>query len=425
MNLSARFTGLWQHPDFVKLWVGETISLFGSQITALALPLTAETILKATPQQMGNLSALQFLPFLLFGLFAGVWVDRTRRRPIMMVADIGRGILLMTIPLATIAGALGMDQLYFVGFLVGVLTLFFDVSYQAYLPSLVSRENLTEGNSKLEISRATSAVAGPALAGVLIKLMTAPITILLDGISFLVSAFFLGRITVIESAPTPHAERRNMIYEVGEGLKVVFGNRMLRSIAACTATSNLFGSIQFAVVILFLRRELGLDEGLIGLVFSLGSIGALLGAVLITPVTKRIGVGGAIWGMTLLYSIAACIPPLVLRGDIAGLAMLGVSQFFVSVSGVIYNVNQVSLRQTITPDRLQGRMNATMRFLVWGTIPIGSWIGGQLGATIGLRETMWVGGIGSLLAVLWVFFSPVRTLREMPKPVAEASAVTP
>ena len=406
--------GLWLHADFMKLWTGETISLLGSQITLLALPLTAESILKVDAQQMGILGAAQFLPFILFGLMVGVMIDRRRRRPILIAANLGRAILLATIPLAAITHVLGIELLYVVSFLVGTLTLFFDVAYQAYLPSLVSREALVEGNSKLEVSRAIAQISGPGIAGILVKILTAPITMALDAVSFLFSALFLWRVRTPEQTPEPRTADSHIRREIVEGLGVVFGSPLLRSIAACTASSNLFYSIQLAVIILFLRRELHLDEGVIGLVYAIGSIGGLVGAVSVHRITRAVGVGPAIIGSSLMFGFAALIIPLAWNAEVASVLLLIVSQLIFGVANVTYNVNQVSLRQSITPDRLQGRMNASMRFIVWGTIPIGSLIGGYLGDHIGLRSTLWVAAIGALLPFLWVLFSPVRHIRVQP-----------
>jgi MFS family permease len=412
--MQSRFSGLWQHPDFMRLWGAETISLFGSAITQLALPLTAVSLLNATPGEMGVLGAMQFLPFLLIGLFAGVWVDRMRRRPILIAGDVGRALILITVPIAAITNSLSIGQLYVVALINGILTLFFDVAYQSYLPSLVSRQDLVEGNSKLEISRALSAIAGPGLAGVLIKVLTAPITITLDAISFLISAVFLWRIKTQEPEPAPRGDNRNIWREIYEGLGVVFGNRMLRSIAGCTATSNLFSFMGFTVLLLYMKRNLQMDDAVIGLIFGIGSIGGLIGALYTAKIAKRFGVGPTIVGATIGFSVAGLLIPLASVGGFAAIVLLTLSQFINGIEGVVYNVNQVSLRQAITPDRLQGRMNASMRFLVWGTIPIGSLIGGFLGEQIGLLNTLWVSAIGMSLAFLWVWFSPVRSLKEQP-----------
>ncbi|HEX2620569.1 MAG TPA: MFS transporter, partial [Phototrophicaceae bacterium] len=295
MTNRFNFTGLWQHADFMNLWVGETISLLGSQITAIGLPLTAALILEATPEQMGILGAAEFLPFLLVGLFAGVWVDRRQRKPILMLSDLGRAILIATIPIAALMHSLRIEQLYVVGFLTGVLTVFFDVAYQSYLPSLVGRADLVEGNSKLEVSRSVTQIAGPGVAGTLIHVFTAPLAMVLDSLSYLVSAAFLSRIQTTEPPPVS-SENRHMLIEIREGLAVVLQNQTLRSIAACTSTSNLFGSITQAVFILYVTRELKLDAVALGFIFGVASIGGLLGAVANASIVKRIGPGRTIIG---------------------------------------------------------------------------------------------------------------------------------
>ena len=413
---------LWRQADFLKLWTAETISVFGSQITGLAMPLTAILVLSATPFQVGLLNAMDTLPFLLVGLPAGVWVDRLRRRPILIVADLGRTILLASIPVAFVLGVLSMPQLYAVGLAVGILTVFFDVAYQSYLPALVDRDRLVDGNAKLEISRSAAAVAGPPVGGGLIGLLGAPIAIALDASSFLVSALGILAIRRREPAPEPHldaaGERVGMARSIREGLAYVGRHRLLRSIAACTGTANLFGAMAWSVLMLYAVQVLGLTPGTIGLVLGVGSVGFLVGAFLPDRVQRRVGLGPAIVGSALLGGLAVLLVPLA---PIAmPLPFLIASQFLVGIGQVVYNVSQVSLRQAITPDAMLGRMNATMRFVVWGTMPVGALVGGILGGTIGLRETLLVGAIGESLAVLFVALSPVRTLRTIPEAVRAA-----
>jgi Na+/melibiose symporter-like transporter len=413
----------------MKLWVGETISVFGSMITGLALPITAAVLLKATPTQMGILGAAASAPFLLVGLFAGVWVDRLRRRPILISADIGRALLVGLVPLLWALGYLRIEYLYIIEFLAGVLTVFFDVSYQSFLPALVTREHLVDGNSKLEISRSSAQIAGPGLAGLLIQVAGAPIAMALDAVSFLVSAVFLGLIRTPEPMPDQPAQRRSIWHEIGEGLGVVFGNRLLRSIAGCTGTFNLFSSMAGAVFVLYLTQNLALQPAVLGIIFAAGAPGALVGALLSTRVTQRFGLGRTIAVSTGIGGLAGFLLPLAEASWARPLAvlvpMLVISQFVPVLTNVIYNINQVSLRQAITPDRLLGRMNASMRFLVWGTMPIGSLLGGALGEVIGLRATLLVAAIGSTASFLWVYFSPVRQLREQPQFEAKESAATP
>jgi MFS family permease len=408
---------LSRNPEFLKLWIGQSISVFGSQITGLALPLTAVLILNATPAQMGVLNALGIVPFILIGLFAGVFADRARRRPILMAADFGRFILLAIVPLAALGGFLSISALYVIIFLVGVLGVFFDVSYQAYLPSLVGREQIVEGNSKLEVSNSAAAILGPGLAGLLVQALTAPIAVIFDALSFLVSALSLSLIRSPETiAEHPHGVEQNILREIREGLNVVLSNRVLWSIAGCTATTNFFGSIWQAVFILYLTRELNLPPAIQGIIFAASAPGALIAAVFSARVAKRFGLGRTIM-LAILLANAAELLIIPAKGPTpVAAALLIVAGFLGSFGNVIYNVNQVSLRQAITPDRLLGRMNASMRVIVWGTIPLGALIGGALGEAIGLYPTIILGTILGLVSFLWIFFSPARHLTEVPAP---------
>jgi MFS family permease len=412
---------LTRHPNFVKLWVAETISQFGTQVTFLALPLIAATVLNVTPFQFGLLATIEFLPFILLSLPAGVWVDRLRRRPILIAGDLIRAAALASIPIAFAFDALTIWQLYAVGFINGCATVFFDVAYQSYLPSLVERDQIVEGNSKLETSRSAAQITGPGIAGFLISAVTAPFAIVLDSISFIASALFLLGIRRHEPAPAAvldeRGKRPSMRTEIVEGLRYVGGHRYLRSIAATTGSSNFFGNVAFSILILYLVRDIGMTEELIGLTFSIGAVGFLVGALIANRVAKRFGVGPTIVGSTLLFGPAALLVAIAPR-DLA-LPFVAASGFITGLGGAIYNINQVSLRQAITPERLQGRMNATMRFIVWGTIPFGNIIGGFLGGVIGLHNTIWIGAIGGLFVFLPVLLSPVRHIREMPAPLAE------
>jgi MFS family permease len=371
----------------------------------------AITVLDASAFQVGLLGTVEFAPFVLVGLPAGVWVDRLRRRPVLIAGDLGRAAALLSIPVAYQLDALSIGQLYAVGFVTGVLTVFFDVAYQSYLPALVEPDQLLEGNSKLEISRSGAQIAGPGLAGGLIDLVTAPVAVLADALSFALSAAFVGAIRRGEAAPQrapAHERRGSMRREMAEGLRYVLGHRLLRPIAACTATANLFNAVVYAVVILYMVRQLGLRPAAIGLVFAAGNVGFLAGAIVSGRLAARTGIGRAIVVGEAVGALGALAIPLAPRQAAVPLLVAGmaVSTF----GGTVYNVNQVSLRQAITPARLHGRMNATMRFMVWGTLPLGSLLGGALGTAIGLRPTLWVGAAGGLVAVLPVALSPVRSL---------------
>jgi MFS family permease len=414
---TAAPTSLWRHTAFLKLWGGQTISVFGSAITGLALPLTAVNVLYATPAQMGLLNAAQMLPFLLVALFAGAWIDRTRRRPIMLLADIGRAAFLGLIPLCMLLGLLRMEILYVVVFAVGVLTVFFDVAYYAFLPTLVPRERLVEGNSKMEISNSAAAIAGPGLAGWLIQVLTAPGAIIIDAASFLVSALTLGWIHTQEPRPQPSADgKKNIWREIREGLGVIFGNRILWSLAGCTGTFNFFSAIWGSVFVLYMTRNLHLTPAQIGLVFAMGAPGALVASLITARIARRLGVGPSIVGAAVAFGLANLLI-LAAHGSTARVIAVLVAQgFLAGFFNTVYNVNQVSLRQTVTPDRLLGRMSASMRFLVWGTIPLGALASSALSTAFGLIPTLAIGLLGGLLAWLWVFFSPVRVLRVQPEP---------
>jgi MFS family permease len=412
---TERPRSLWRHRDFLKLWTGDSISQLGTQVTVLALPLTAILVLKANAFQLGVLTAVEFLPFILIGLPAGVWVDRLPRRPILILGDLGRALVLGSIPIAYSLHRLHIVQLYAVAFLTGVFTVFFDVAYQSYLPSLVDRDQLVDGNAKLEISRSGAQLAGPGLAGALVQLLKAPVAIFVDSISYLWSAawvFLIRRKEPPVEPAGPDGSRPTMRRQIGEGWRYVWHHPFLRPIAFCTANSNLFGSMMFAILVLFAVRQLGLSPGLIGLVFALGNVGFLAGAFTARRLAERLGVGPTIVGAAVLFGLGGVLIPLATRG-IAIPVLVGGEALF-GFGAVVYNINQVSLRQAITPHRMQGRMNATMRFMVWGTMPIGAFIGGVLGKGIGLRPTLWISAAGGLLSFLSPALSPVRSLQRIP-----------
>jgi MFS family permease len=403
--------GLLRDHDFRQLYAADTISQLGTQVSLLALPLVAVRSLDASNFEMGILAACETLAFLLIGLPAGAWVDRLRRHSVLIVGDVGRAVVLASVPLAWWADVLTMPQLYVVALLAGVLTVFFDVSYQSYLPHLVGRDKLVEGNAKLEAVRAVNQLAGPPLAGGLITALTAPFAVALDAASFLGSALFVTRIRKREAKPERKPDA-HLGREIGEGLRFVLGNRMLRSIAACTGSSNLFSSIAGAMVIVLLARDLRLNAAVIGLFSSVAAIGGMVAALCATRIARWLGQGPTIWISVAVTGPFALLMPLAQRGWLLWAAAVGSGVYW--FGAVVYNITQVSFRQGLTPERLLGRMNATMRFLVWGTLPIGGFIGGVLGKYIGVRPTLWVGGIGGMLAFLPVLLSPLRTMRELP-----------
>ena len=407
---------LWRHREFMKLWTGQTISQLGDEVTQLAIPLVAALTLEVSPFEFGLLAVLQFLPFILLTIPAGVWVDRIRRRPILIGANVGRAVLLASIPVAFLAGWLTLWQLYVVAFAVGCLEVFFDVAYQSYLPAVVERDRLVEGNAKLELSVSATSFIGPGAAGFLAELVRPAIAIFFDAASYLGSILLLLLIRRPETPPEAHdpatGPRPSMRQEAAEGLRYVLRHRYLRYIAACTGTLNLFGNIGGAILLLYVVQDLGLTAGTIGIVLSIGNLGVLAGALLSERVGRWIGVGPTIVWSAFLSSFALIAVAIAPRD--APVPFLIAGGFIGSVTAVVYNVNQVSLRQAITPDRMLGRMNATMRFIVWGTIPIGALVGGVLGGVIGLQATIWVGAIGAFLGFLPVLLSPVRSLQEIP-----------
>lgn len=413
----------------MRLWAGQTVSEFGAQITTVALPLTAVLLLHATAWDMGVLGALQVLPFVLIGLFLGVYVDRRRRRPLLMAADTVRALVLCAVPALALLHALRIWNLDAAAFVMGSMTVLFDVAYQSYLPSLVSRDGLIEGNSKLEATRALSQVAGPGVGGILVGWLTAPLALTANVVTYIVSVVSLAIIATKEPEPAPVPVGHTVMHQIGEGLRFVLGRADLRSIAGCTSTANLFSSMGAAVFVLFAVDRIGLSPALLGFVYGGASLGGVLGAFAAARFAKRVGVGRTIALGSLISAAAAILIPLTPPHIPIALPMLLGANLITSIGVVVYNITQVTLRQRLTPDGLLGRMNASMRFVVWGSIPVGSLAGGFLGGSIGLRDTLWVAGLGGLLAVVWILRSPVFRLREHPGIVGadptDATAASP
>ena len=414
-----RFTGLWRHPEFLKYWTASAISDVGSQVTALALPLIAALTLSATPWQMGVLTAAGTAPVVLMGLFAGVWVDRLRRRPVLIVTDIGRAVLLSAVPLAAVLGVLRIELLCAVALLVGALSLMFDLAHLAFLPSLVTREHLVDGNAKLESTSATAQVVGPGLGGVLIGAMGAPFAILLDALSFLGSAWLIKRTRASELPPSPGPDRPGVRAEIREGLRVVVAQPLLRALVVTSATLAFFGRMFNAVYLLYMTRDLGLGAVGVGLVLATGGIGALVGSLVAAPITRWLGVGRTLILAQLAFGLTGLLVPLAVLVPHIALAMVVASEIGQWLALTVYYIDAVSVRQATAPDRLQGRVNATIRFFAGGAMPIGALAGGALGGVIGLAWTLVVAELGLLTAFVWLLLSPVRSLRALP-PMAEA-----
>jgi len=402
---------LFFHADFRRLWAGDAISQVGTMISTVAVPLLAVQVLHATPFQVGLLTTFEFLAFLVIGLPAGAWVDRMRRRSVMVTADLGRMVTLGSVPVAAAFGTLTIWQLYAVVLLTGGLTVFFDVSYQSYLPFLVGRQNLVEGNAKLQGTQSVAQVAGPGIGGLLVQLLGAPYAIAADAASYLWSALWIGAVRRREPKPERTAAA-NLVHEIREGVSFIVQHPLLRSIAGCTATSNLWNAASQPVLIVLLARDLDLSAGVIGLLFSAAAVGGVVGALIARRLAVRIGQGPVIWLSVAVSAPLAFVQPFLQRDWTLGLFVAAQVAFYCGV--VVYNVTQVSFRQALCPERLLGRMNATMRFLVWGTMPIGGLLGGALGSTVGVRTTLFITAAGGCLSFLWVYLSPLRRMRELP-----------
>jgi MFS family permease len=399
--------------DFRQLWYADTISQFGSRLTELALPVLAVTVLAANEFEMGLLAAFEFLAFLVVGLPAGAWVDRWRKKRVLVAGDVLRAIALASLPLAWWLGVLTLVQVLVVALVVGTCRVFFDVAYQSYLPDLVEPDRIGEGNAALQVPESVAMIGGPALAGGAIRLIGAPFTIGLDALSFLGSALFLGRIRRRDEPPS-RANRRPLRAEIGEGLRFVFGHPLLWRITACTATANFFSAMTGAMLVLFCLNDLHLDVGLIGVAMGLGAVGGLAGALATPHVNDWIGEGRTIPVTSLVWIPAGVLMPLA-GTVIPPLAALVASSVLATFAVVVYNVTQVSFRQRLCPRPLLGRMNASIRFVVWGSMPLGGFLGGVVGQAYGARTVFWVAAVGSLLACLPVLFSPLIRMRDLPK----------
>jgi MFS family permease len=404
---------LFRHHDFRQLFIGDTISQVGTQLTMLAMPVLAVRVLHADEFQMGLLGTFEFLAFLVIGLPSGAWVDRWRKQRVLIANDVIRAVALASLPLAWALDALTLIQMFLVALVIGVCTVFFDVAYQSYLPEIVEPEHIGEGNAKLQASESVARIGGPAVAGGLIKLMGAPLTIALDALSFLGSALFVRRIRH-EDTPPPREDRRPLVVEIREGLAFVLKNPLLWRITACTSASNFFSSMTGVLLVFFVLNDLGLDPGHIGIAMGIGSVGGLVGALATPRINRLVGEGRTIPLTSVLWIPAGALMPLAGEG-VPPMVALTLSSLVTSFIVVVYNITQVSFRQRLCPRPLLGRMNASIRFIVWGTMPIGSFVGGLLGEALGARNVFWIGMVGSAVAALPVVLSPLVNMRDLPK----------
>jgi MFS family permease len=403
--------GLLRQHDFRHLWAADVISQFGTRVSYLALPLLAVSYLHASTIEVALLRTAQTIAYLLLGLQAGAWCDRMRRRPVLITADLGRAVLLCWIPLGAALGVLTVWQLYVVVAAAGLLTVFFDVAWQSYLPALVGKGELVEANTRLAGNSSVAAIAAPVAGGLLVQLLGAPLTIGLDAGSYLFSGLWLRGIRTREAVPV-RPPQRHLLREIGEGVALVRRHPILRVMAAHNATLSLFQSVNTAISVVFLVREVHLSAAVIGVLGSVGLLGALVASALTRVVADRIGSARLLWLAGVICGAGFLLEPLTAPGW--RLVFAAASTFLASIAIIVLNIVESSFQQAVCPPGLLGRMNATMRFLVWGVMPVGSVLGGVTGSLFGLRPTLWIAGAGALAGALWLVCSPLLHLRDMP-----------
>lgn len=403
--------GLLRNPDFLRLWAGQTVSLFGTHIGGGALRYTALLVLLATPAQLGFLTAASMLPGLLLSLPLGAWVDRMQRRPLLIAADLGRALLLLAVPIAYLFGLLRIELLYLIAVLATALTVLFDTAYHAYLPSVVQREQLTEGNSKLSASESLSEVLGPPSGGALVQLFGAPLTVLADSCSFVVSALALWRVRSPEPLPE-RAASPDLRAEIVEGLRAAFSDRRLLALLGLRVTGGLVGGVIGSLYDLYLIRELGFSPTLIGLTIGVGGAAALVGALFAERIARKIGLGWTLAGAVMISSLTTGLIPLA--AGPAALAFLLVAQLS-DVAHAVYGINEISLRQAIVPQRMLGRIASAFTLLPTAAAFLGAITTGSLVTAVGVRGALFCAAILSAASVLWIVCSPLLRLREIPE----------
>ncbi|MET0830009.1 MAG: MFS transporter [Microbacterium sp.] len=412
-DASAHPRSLWRDRNFLTMWSGQAFSQFGSQIQELAIPVLAVLILNASELQVGVLNAAGVAAFLVVGLPAGAWIDRMRKRHVMIWADAVRAVALAMLPLLWWLGVLQMWHLYAVATVVGVATVFFDVSYQSIVPSLVRPSQIAEANGKFQSTYEIANIAGPGIGGWLIGVLTAPIAILTTVGTYLISFVALLFTRDNEQGRAPE-DRAPILQEIWEGLRFVFTERLLRRIVATTGTSNFFNTISMTMLPIFLLRELGLSPASMGVILSLGAVGGLVGAIATPHIVRWIGEARAIPISSIGFSLVGLFLPLAAVVPAFAFPLLVVQGFVASFTILLYNITQVTFRQRITPPRLLGRMNASVRFVVWGVMPIAALLSGVLGTWLGVVPTMWIAAIGEILSALFVIIGPFWAMRDLP-----------
>jgi MFS family permease len=423
MRHRLRRGGIWRNSDFLHLWGAATVSTYGSLVTRTALPFAAILLLNASPAAISALQIAELLPAFVFGLLAGAWVDRLRRRPIMIATDLGRALLLATIPLAAALGALGFGQLYVVAAITSVLSVLFDVAYQSYLPTIVKSDELIEANSRISAANSVAEAAAFSSGGWLIQLLTAPMAILVDAATFVVSAGFIARMPSAEPRPAAgngdgDVALPSIASDVMEGLRAVWREPLLRGMIAAGIAQNMAFGLFGTVFLLYVNQEIGFNPGILGLIFAVGGVSAFLGAM-IADRLPRFGIGVVMIVALLLTALGEAFVPLATTANALGVALLVGQQLVTDSALTVYDINQVSLRQAIAPSRVLGRVNASVRVTEFGALLAGTVIGGYLGETLGLRGTLWLGVAFSFLAALALAASPVRAVLRLPQTPVE------
>ena len=403
---------LRENPRFRRFWIGQAVSLVGDQVTLIALPLLAVLALDATAAQMGYLVAAELAPNLLFSLHAGAWADRHgRKRQTMIATDIGRALLLASLPLAYAFDALTFPHMLVVGFLMGTLGVLFQVSYGSLFVALLPRERFVEGSSLVHGSRALSYVAGPSIGGFLVQALSAPVTLVVDAVSYVVSALFLRSVDVEE----PEAEPPGKGHVVA-GIRWVFGNPVIRAALGATATINFFNFAFFALFILYATRELEVAPGTLGLVLGAGAFGGILGSLVTGGLSRRIGLGPAFALGCVLFPAPLLLIPAADGPKWLVLACLFVAEFGAGLGVMVLDISAGAISAAVVPDRLRSRISGGHMIVNYGVRPLGALAGGALGTWLGLRETLWIATAGAMLGVLWLLPSPILGLRELPEP---------
>jgi MFS family permease len=419
--MAERDASIWRSGAFVRLWTATTVSYFGSFITRTALPLAAILVLGAGPLEISALRGLELVAGLLIGLVAGAWVDRLRRRPIMIWADIGRAVLLGSIPVAAVIGVLALPQLLVVAFLAAILTTFFEVASRTYLPTIVSKTQLVTANSALTASASAAEFSGFGISGFLIQLFSAPIAIGVDAATFLVSALALGTIRQAEPPVPAITDREPFAREIRDGLRVVLGSPTLRAIAAAHGGTHLLWGIFGTVYLLFATHDLGLGPAAIGIIAGVGGGASFVGAAVAGRVIARLGIGRTMLLGMVGFTLGSALIPMAPSGAVlVGAAFLVAQQLIADSSGTVYDVVETSLTQSIVAPRILGRVNATIQTYTTLLSLVGTVAGGIIAELLGLRQAMAIGVLGGVVAFAFIWFSPIRTMRGMPADFAIA-----